>query len=116
KFSLVHDTPHMTTAVQRAPRISEADATSIADELYGLKSSASALPSERDQNFLLTAATGEKFVLKIANAGEDFDFLELQNHLIRFLAAAKIDLQFPQIVRTNSGADIASIAGSEGQR
>lgn len=106
----------MIAAVQTAPRLNEVDAVSIASELYGLESSAGALPSERDQNFLLTAANGEKFVLKIANAGEDFEFLELQNQLIRFLAAAKIDLQFPQIARTKSGADIASIAGSDGQK
>src|SRR6184192_886745 len=103
----------MTTAVQRAPRISNTDAIRIAVELYGLESSSGALPSERDQNFLLTAVTGEKFVLKIANAEEDFKFLKLQNQLIRLLAAAKTDLQFPQIVRTKSGADIASIAGAE---
>src|ERR1043165_3884423 len=106
----------MTTAVQRAPHLNEADAVSIASELYALQSSAAALPSERDQNFLLTAANGERFVLKIANAGEDFEFLELQNQLIRLLGAAKIDLQFPQIVQTKAGADIASIAGSDGQK
>src|SRR2546423_1626865 len=106
----------MTTTVQRAPRSSEADAVRLASELCGVESSAAALPSERDQNFLLTAATGEKFVVKIANAGEDFEFLELQNQLIRFLAAAKIDLQFPQIVATKSGAEIASFAGSDGQK
>src|ERR1051325_11289674 len=99
----------MTTAVQRAPRISEAEAVRLASELYELNCSAGALPSERDQNFLLTAAYCERLVLKIANANEDFEFLELQNQLIRFLAAAKIDLQFPQIVRTRSGVDIASI-------
>ena len=105
----------MITAVQKAPRISAADATRIAGELYGREACAAPLPSERDQNFLLSAATGEKFVLKIANAEEDFEFLELQNQLIRFLSAAKIDLQFPQIVTTNAGDDIASITGADGQ-
>jgi 4-aminobutyrate aminotransferase-like enzyme/Ser/Thr protein kinase RdoA (MazF antagonist) len=100
----------MIAAVQRAPRVSEADAAKIARDLYGLEISAAALPSERDQNFLLTTATGDKFVLKIANAEEDYEFLGMQNQLIRFLAAAKIDLQFPQIVQTESGADIGAIS------
>jgi 4-aminobutyrate aminotransferase-like enzyme/Ser/Thr protein kinase RdoA (MazF antagonist) len=106
----------MTTAVQKAPKIDVNDAVRIAFDLYRLGVSVSKLPSERDQNFLLSAATGEKFVLKIANADEDFEFLELQNQLIRFLATAKIDLQFPQIVPTNAGEEIASITGADGQK
>jgi Ser/Thr protein kinase RdoA (MazF antagonist) len=47
----------MMTAVQKAPRISATEAVTSAGELYGLQSSAAALPSERDQNFLLTADT-----------------------------------------------------------
>jgi 4-aminobutyrate aminotransferase-like enzyme/Ser/Thr protein kinase RdoA (MazF antagonist) len=105
----------LIAAVQRAPRISEGDAIRIAVELFGLESSAAALPSERDQNFLLSAASGEKFVLKIANAEEDIQFLELQNQLIRFLAAAKTDLQFPRIVSTKTGEEIASITSADGQ-
>ena len=106
----------MTTAVQKAPRIDVDDAVRIASDLYGLRAAVSALPSERDQNFLLGAATGEKFVLKIANAEEDSEFLELQNQLIRLLAAAKSDLQFPQIVPTSAGEEIASITGADGQK
>ena len=69
----------MTTAVQKAPRITEADAVRIAAELYGLDVSAESLPSERDQNFYCKAGN-EQFVLKIANADETIKFLELQNH------------------------------------
>jgi 4-aminobutyrate aminotransferase-like enzyme/Ser/Thr protein kinase RdoA (MazF antagonist) len=105
----------MIMAVQRAPRLSLDDAAGIAAELYGLRSSAETLPSERDQNFLLRTAAGEKFVLKIANADEDFAVLDLQNQLIRFLAAARIDLEFPRIVSTKSGEEIASINGADGQ-
>ena len=102
----------MIAAVQHAPRLSEADAIGIARNLYGLEISAAALPSERDQNFLLTTTTGDKFVLKIANAEEDCEFLGMQNQLIRFLATAKIDLQFPQIVQTASGTDMGAISGN----
>jgi 4-aminobutyrate aminotransferase-like enzyme/Ser/Thr protein kinase RdoA (MazF antagonist) len=105
----------MITAVQKAPCLNRHDAAGIAASLYGLDSSAEALPSERDQNFLLRTASGEKYVLKIANAGEEFGFLELQNQLIRLLAAAGIDLEFPRIVPTRSGQDIVSIAGADGQ-
>ncbi len=47
--------------------------------------SAKTLPSERDQNFLLSTASGERFVLKIANAGEERGMLETQNRVMRHL-------------------------------
>ena len=98
----------MTTAVQKAPRINHDDAVRIAAELYGLKVSATPLPSERDQNFYCQAGN-KQYVLKIANSAEDFEFLELQNQLIQFLAASKIELEFPRVVQTNNGEHIATI-------
>jgi len=44
------------------------------------------LPSERDQNFLLTDDSGQQFVLKIANTAESRDFLEAQNAVLDYLA------------------------------
>ena len=57
--------------VQHAPRFDSQTAVHLAERLYGLSVNASSLPSERDQNFLLTTGTGEMYVLKIANARED---------------------------------------------
>ncbi|HEX3145543.1 MAG TPA: phosphotransferase [Pyrinomonadaceae bacterium] len=106
----------MTTVVQKAPRLAIDDAIRIAAEVYGLKVSASVLPSERDQNFLLEISTREKFVLKIANSDEDSQFLDCQNQLIRFLAAANIDLEFPRIVKTIAGEDLASVTGDDSRK
>lgn len=44
------------------------------------------LPSERDQNFLLTDDSGQQFVLKIANTAESRSFLEAQNAVMEYLA------------------------------
>ena len=88
----------MTTAVKKAPQITQSDAELLAADLYGLSVSAVPLPSERDQNFALRSASREQFVLKIANAEEQFEFLDLQNQLIQFLAARNLDLEFPRIV------------------
>src|SRR6202048_4050916 len=124
----------MSTAVQKAPRITQDEAIRIAADLYGLKASAAPLPSERDQNFLLSAdpspsgsplrsgtepsqsgSSNEQFVLKIANSAEALEILKLQNQLIQFLTARKIELEFPQIVRTMTGEDIATIKGENGR-
>jgi Ser/Thr protein kinase RdoA (MazF antagonist) len=59
----------------------------IARERFGLRVSARELPSERDQNFLLTDESGGKFVLKIANALESRALLEAQNAVLEHLAA-----------------------------
>ena len=102
-------------AVQKAPRILCDEAQQIARQLYDLKVSASPLPSERDQNFLLQTERDERFVLKIANAAEAHDFLDLQNQLIRFLSARKVKLEFPQIVSSTSGQDISTINTDSGE-
>lgn len=60
-------------------------AAAIAGEHFGVCALAHALPSERDQNFLLTNQAGEKFVLKIANALESRTFLEAQNAVLKHL-------------------------------
>ena len=60
-------------------------AAAIAGEHFGIRARAQALPSERDQNFLLTNHAGEKFVLKIANALESRAFLEAQNSILKHL-------------------------------
>src|SRR5947209_10244316 len=106
----------MTTAVQKAPRITLHDAELLAADLYGLDVSAAPLPSERDQNFALRNASGEQFVLKIANAEERLEFLDLQNQLIQFLAARDLDLEFPRIVRTKAGEAIAATNGDDGHQ
>lgn len=70
--------PSVTSLQQNTPAFTLTQACALAQQLYGLSATASALPSERDQNFLLTTQSGAQFVLKIANALESRDFLEAQ--------------------------------------
>jgi Ser/Thr protein kinase RdoA (MazF antagonist) len=72
--------------LQQAPRLDCADAVRAARELYAMDACASALPSERDQNFLLTTASGGRYVLKVANAGESRAMLEAQNAAMAHVA------------------------------
>ncbi len=69
-----------------SPSFSTEEAAALARELYGVHAQASALPSERDQNFLLTDQSGEKFVFKIANALEDRATLEAQQQAMELIA------------------------------
>lgn len=72
--------------LEYTPKFAVEFAVAIAEERFGVRAEARQLPSERDQNFLLTAASGEKFVLKIANAHEDSEFIEAQNAVLKHLA------------------------------
>ncbi|HET9263021.1 MAG TPA: aminotransferase class III-fold pyridoxal phosphate-dependent enzyme [Vicinamibacterales bacterium] len=90
--------------LDRAPRLGRAEAVAIARDLYGLDAEAQALPSERDQNFLLQTAA-RRYVLKLANALERPEILQAQNAVLEHLAGHTA--MCPRIVRTANGAEIA---------
>ena len=69
-----------------APRFTLEQAADIAHSVYGLEGTASPLPSERDQNFLVASASGDRLILKIANAGEDPAVLVAQESVLAHLA------------------------------
>ncbi len=80
------------------PEFSERQAAEIAKNMFAVAGRARALPGERDQNFLLTSAAGERFVLKIANAKEERLMLETQNQVMRHLET-KLSF-FPKVLTT----------------
>src|SRR5712692_4121003 len=98
--------------LEHTPRFSIEAATSLAEKLYGFKTTATTLPSERDQNFLLETLRGEKFVLKIANALED-SALRVAQHAAMTHIAQQISL-CPRVVPGRSGETIATVESSTG--
>ncbi|HKY45666.1 MAG TPA: phosphotransferase [Pyrinomonadaceae bacterium] len=68
-----------------APSFDAESAAAIAAEHFGVHGSARQLPSERDQNFLITNSADQKFVLKIANALEDPALLDAQSAVLKHL-------------------------------
>ncbi|HEU4508247.1 MAG TPA: phosphotransferase [Pyrinomonadaceae bacterium] len=83
-------------------------AVAIAEKHFGISGTAQPLPSERDQNFLLTNHDGAKFVLKIANAQEDPGFLDAQNLVMKHVAARGIWF-CQQLVPASSGEEMVGI-------
>lgn len=93
--------------LENTPRFEVEAAAEIAAERFGIHATAEPLPSERDQNFLLTNNADEKFVLKIANALESRDFLEAQNAVLNHVATR---LDFCQsLVPGVDGDEIATV-------
>ena len=62
------------------PRFTLAEAESLLHLRFELKGTLAPLPSERDQNFSIHTASGEKFVLKIAKSDERHEVLDRMRH------------------------------------
>lgn len=91
------------------------DATRIALESYGLRTTALPLPGERDHNFHLQAETGRAFVLKIAHAEEQRPVLDLQNKALEHLATHDPSLLMPQVCLTSLGEAITTATNTDGR-
>jgi Ser/Thr protein kinase RdoA (MazF antagonist) len=97
-----------------APSFDAESAVAIAAEHFGIRGTARQLPSERDQNFLITNGAGEKFVLKIANALEEPAFVEAQNAVLKHLANR---ISFCQrVMSASSGEEIITVQGAGNAR
>src|SRR3984893_14735114 len=103
--------PSTMLLLENTPRFLLEDAIALAGKLYGLQAAAQSLPSERDQNFLLETESGNKFVLKIANALEDRLLLEAQNEALVHLAHLSL---CPRVVPTRLGEHIAERPSASG--
>ena len=95
-----------------APSFDAESAATLAAEHFGVRGSARQLPSERDQNFLITNSNGEKFVLKIANALEERELLEAQNAVLKHLEPR---ISFCQrLVPAGSGEEMVGVRAQDG--
>ncbi len=75
------------------PRLSASDAEGAAASLFGLAGRASELNSERDQNFLIETADGDRGVLKISNRAEDPAVIDMESGAA--LHAKRVDSELP---------------------
>ena len=100
--------------LKHSPNFSLEEAAALAREIYGVDVTASALPSERDQNFLLKDQSGEKYVLKIANALENRALLEAQQQAMARIAERASLCQ--RVAPALSGDFLTEIQSASGAR
>jgi 4-aminobutyrate aminotransferase-like enzyme/Ser/Thr protein kinase RdoA (MazF antagonist) len=79
---------------------------------YGFMGDLKALPSERDQNVMVTRGDGMRFVLKIAHTAERPVDLETQNRVLRHLEQAGSPT--PRLVLNLNGQDLGWIDSQDG--
>ena len=89
------------------PAFSAAELAAFARQHFGKSGEIKPLPSERDQNALLSC-DGQDFVLKIANPAEDPGHIAMQNAAMAHLARLG-QPGIPRVVPTLAGADSASV-------
>src|SRR5258708_38072631 len=94
--------------------VTEAEAVSLAHELYGLETTPRALPGDYDDNFHLTSADGQAFVLKVTHPAREHSFIDLQCQALRHLAQRAPQLSLPRVTPNRSGELFASIAAADG--
>ncbi|HEV8403402.1 MAG TPA: phosphotransferase, partial [Candidatus Limnocylindrales bacterium] len=96
------------TQIDSRPGMASQDAAVALRRWWRLDGDLEALPSERDQNFLVRDDAGRPaFVLKIANLEERHEFLDCQDRAMAVLSAAGIPVQ--PIRPTVQGLEIAGL-------
>jgi len=103
------------------PALAAARAEALVLEHYGIVVGARALVSERDQNFLVTAADGSRRILKIANAAEPREvtlfqvgaLLHIEEHDRANPGAGP--LAVPRIVRCSNGDSCFETRSAQGE-
>jgi 4-aminobutyrate aminotransferase-like enzyme/Ser/Thr protein kinase RdoA (MazF antagonist) len=97
----------------------------LARELYGIETTARALPGEYDDNFHLTtnecltptrpgSTGGHAFVLKVMHPARERSFIDLQCQALRHLAHRAPQLPLPRVTPNRSGELFSSIAAADG--
>src|SRR6266851_4394433 len=94
--------------------VTEAEAVRLAQELYGLEATARALPGEYDDNFHLTSADGQEFVLKVMHPARERSFIDLQCRALTHLAQRAPQLPLPRVTPNHSGELFTSITAADG--
>jgi Ser/Thr protein kinase RdoA (MazF antagonist) len=101
--------------LESIPRCAPEQALELARREYGLCGSASPLPSERDQNFLLQTPGG-RFVLKIANLEDSAELLDFQHGAMRRIGLRLRNFRIQELLPARSGADLVTYQSPGGAR
>src|SRR5215469_2932828 len=92
----------------------EAEATGLAREIYGLEASARSLPGEYDDNFHLSAADGRAFVLKVMHPARECSFIDMQCKALKHFAEQAPQLPLPRVIPCRNGEFFTEISVADG--
>lgn len=87
-----------------AGHLSLQDAERLVLDHYGIEGRADALSSERDQNFRIETAGGQRVLLKVSDPAEERQVTHLQTAMLQHLEQADPGLPVPRILPARDGA------------
>jgi len=99
-----------------SPNFSVEKVNEIANELFGITGTLSPLGSERDQNFHIVTATGDQYVIKIANSSEDPAIIDMQLKALEHISKVDPGLPVPTALLSKSGLAIEKIEDEDGRK
>lgn len=99
-----------------APNFSVEEIQKFAEEYYGLTGTLSPLGSERDQNFHIITASGDQFVVKIANRAENPAIIDMQVKALEHLSRVDPELPVPEILLSRNGLSVEEIKAKDGTK
>jgi hydroxylysine kinase len=76
----------------------EAEAVELARRHFGVEGRATRFATEKDDTFRIAAASGPRFILKVANPAESLAEIDLQLSLLQHLAATAPHLPVPRVI------------------
>ena len=110
----MNESPCISSALRgAADHLTEAQATGIAAEHFGLHGRVKRLTGERDQNLLLHTAD-TRFVLKISHPAEDRGAVDFQTAALLRIAETDPSLPTPRIVPARNGRPEAEVTDGAG--
>ncbi|HET7504022.1 MAG TPA: aminotransferase class III-fold pyridoxal phosphate-dependent enzyme [Kofleriaceae bacterium] len=99
--------------IDEPPSFDRARVEALARELLGHTATVTGLPSERDQNFLLCVDGEPRFVMKLANSGEDRAFLVAEQRAMQHVAERCA--RTPRVQRLADGTTLAQVTAPDGR-
>ena len=69
--------------------------------------------SERDQNFDIRCGDGQRFVMRVANIGDDEDVIDFQVSALQHLAVVDPSLPVPRLLVNKKGQALSKIRFSD---
>ena len=89
--------------------IPETEAAAILAARYGVNGRLQRMATEKDDTFRVIADTGQRWVLKIANGGEDPASIDLQNACLARIAATDPSLPVPRVLADCQGRNLCPL-------
>ena len=111
--AMKRDSDAMAAIEGDAPSLTVDDVAHAVATAFGLRGDYSPLVSERDQNFMLRAANGSRYVVKVASRFEQARATAFQIDALRHLEQAN-DVRVPRVCPTLSGESSCRIHDEHG--